>query len=46
MRLSVFREKYALYLISNVVRGVVEFLMIPLYTRFLTSAGYGCALPF
>jgi O-antigen/teichoic acid export membrane protein len=34
-------QESALYLIGNVVRRVVGFLMIPLYTRFLTPADYG-----
>lgn len=41
MKISWLFQQSALYFIGNIVRRGVGFLMIPVYTKFLTPADYG-----
>jgi O-antigen/teichoic acid export membrane protein len=41
MRLSKLFHESALYFAGNIIRRVIGFVMIPLYTRYLTPSDYG-----
>ena len=40
-RLSALGRNFAIYGLGDVATNIVSFLLLPLYTRFLTPADYG-----